>query len=119
MIVIQKKKKGQALIEFVLILPIFIFMIFACIDFGKILYIKNDLESKMDDVITLYNKEKDLSSIENSLNLEKEKIKLESDTQEKYRNFILKKEIEIITPGLNLILGNPHVASVNRVVYDE
>lgn len=94
-------------------------MIFACIDFGKILYIKNSLESKMDDVISLYSKEKDLNSIESDLNLAKEKIKLETNTQEKYRNFILKKEIEVITPGLNLILGSPHIASANRVIYDE
>ena len=46
-------KKGQALIEFVIILPIFVFMILAVIDLGKILYFGNILESKMDNVITM------------------------------------------------------------------
>ena len=40
-------KKGQALIEFVLILPILIMLIFAVIDFGNIFVNKNELESTL------------------------------------------------------------------------
>ena len=47
-------KKGQALVEFIIILPVFIFMLLAMIDIGKILYFNNKIESKMDDVITMY-----------------------------------------------------------------
>ena len=31
----------------------------------------------------------------------------------------LKKEIDIITPGLNIILDNPYIIEVERVVYYE
>ena len=112
-------RRGQALIEFVILLPIFIFMIFTIIDFGKILYIKNNLESKMDDVITLYETNKDKDSISENLNLSKEKTNLEITKDNEYINFVLNKEVEVITPGLNLILGNSYQASVKRVIYNE
>lgn len=117
--VIHKNRHGQALVEFVILLPIFIFMLFAIIDFGKILLTQNSLESKMDDVITLYENDKDTEEIATKLNLEKEKISLENTTENKYTNFMLKKEVEIITPGLNLIFGKSYQASVKRVIYHE
>ena len=42
----MRNKKGQALVEFVIILPIFILLVFCLIDFGRIISIKNDLENK-------------------------------------------------------------------------
>ncbi len=116
---IRKKKEGQALIEFVIILPVLIFMIFAVIDFGKVLYTKNNLENKMEDVITLHESGMDLNAIQNDLKLEKEKIELQSFVEDEYLNFTLEKKVEIITPGLNLILGSPHHAVVKRVVLNE
>lgn len=116
---IHKNRHGQALVEFVILLPIFIFMLFAIIDFGKILLTQNSLESKMDDVITLYENDKDTEEIATKLNLEKEKISLENTTENEYTNFMLKKEVEIITPGLNLIFGKSYQASVKRVIYYE
>ncbi len=112
-----QKKNGQALVEFVIILPIFIFMLFACIDFGKILYTQNNLESKMDDIITVYEKEKNVESMQEKL--AGEKIELEKKEEEEYQNFIMTKKIDIITPGLNLILGSPYEAKVKRVIYNE
>ena len=53
----MNKKRGQALVEFVVILPIFIFFLFAMIDFGKMIFIKNQLESEMDEVIEEYKNE--------------------------------------------------------------
>ena len=38
-------RKGQALVEFVLILPLFIMLLFAIIDFGNILNQKSKLEN--------------------------------------------------------------------------
>lgn len=114
-----EKKRGQALVEFVIVLPIFIFMLFACIDFGKILYTQNNLESKMDDVITIYAEETKSSAIEETLKLTKEETILDIQEEEKYLYFSLKKEVQIITPGLNLILKNPYIATVKRVIYNE
>ena len=38
-------RKGQALVEFVLILPIFIMILFSIVDFGMIFNKKNELEN--------------------------------------------------------------------------
>ncbi len=115
----MKNKHGQALVEFVIILPIFIFMIFVVIDVGKIFYIKNNLESRLEDVITLYETVSNKYKIMQDLKLEKEKIKLDIKTQENYLEFNLEKEVEIITPGLNIILNNPYKAIAKRVIYHE
>ncbi len=115
----QKRRNGQALVEFVLLLPLFIFMIFTVIDFGKILYTKNNLESKMDEVITLYETKKESENIKDLLKLGKEKIELEIKNEQEYINFFLKKKLEILTPGLNLILKNPYEVVSKRVVYNE
>ena len=46
--------KGQALIEFVLILPIFILILFSVIDFGIIFNKKSNLENDSVDIINLF-----------------------------------------------------------------
>ena len=46
-------KRGQALIEFVLILPVLLLLIFAFIDFGRIIVCKNHLEGVMNEVAFL------------------------------------------------------------------
>lgn len=112
-------KKGQALIEFVILLPIFIFMIFGVIDLGKILYTKNNLESKMEEVITSYENVKNELEVEKKLNLEKEHIIFSITKEKEYTEFKLEKQMDIITPGLNSILGNPYQITTKRVIYSE
>lgn len=105
--------------EFVLILPIFLFILFACIDFGKIFYTENNLESRMDDTISMYQNEKNKEEIIKSLELQKEDISLSIEKKGKYTTFALEKETTIITPGLNLLLGNPYKAKITRVISNE
>ena len=118
----MKNKKAQALVEFALILPILIIMIFSIIDFGNIYLTKGDLESKLvlathiinsnsDDVVMLKNK------INNSINKDNElNVELVLDETNEYLKITLEKEVKIITPGLNLIIGYPYKARVERMV---
>ena len=112
-------KKGQALVEFVIILPIFIFMILATIDIGKILYFSNRLENKMDDVISMYEKDINYEEIKQNLNHDVKNANLKITKDEKYVEFIIVKNTDIITPGLNLIFNNPYEIKAKRVVYNE
>lgn len=113
-------KRGQALIEFVLILPILVMLLFCMIDFGKILFFRTNLESKLDDVITLYKEKRTFTEIENIIKKDDAKVTLEIiNDNNKYLHFIIKKDVEVITPGLNLVLGNPYNVKVSRVVYYE
>ena len=55
-------KRGQALIEFVLILPVLLLIIFAFLDFGRIILCKNHLENIMSDVTNLYKNDENIES---------------------------------------------------------
>ena len=50
-------RKGQALVEFVLVLPILIFILLLVIDMGRLMIMKNHLETVLNSV------DKDTSSI--------------------------------------------------------
>ncbi len=107
------------MVEFAIILPIFVFILFACIDFGKIFYLKTNLESRMDDIITAYKEKRKIEEITHDFELEKEKINLTITPDTSYIEFKLQKETTLITPGLNLLLKNPYQAEAKRVIYNE
>ena len=104
--------KGQALIEFVLILPIFILILFAVIDFGIIFNKKSNLENDSVDIINLYKNGTTFSEIEELY--EDNKIEISNDGE--YYKFTISTSINLITPGLNRILGEPYVVYVERIV---
>lgn len=104
--------KGQALIEFVLILPVFLFILFAIIDFGIIFNSKSNLESDSADIIELF---KNGTSVEEIKNIyEDNLIGISSDG--KYYTFTITTSVNLITPGLNRVLGDPYTINVERVV---
>ena len=113
----MKNKKGQALVEFVIILPIFIFMLLSIIDIGKVIYFQNQLVRELNDVVDLYKNQKTYEEILNELNLQDEGVTLEIKNQDnEIITFYLKRDGEIITPGLNVIFDNPHTVTVERAL---
>lgn len=105
-------RKGQALVEFVLILPIFIFIIFTIIDFGIIFNEKNHLENDSLDIINLYNKGTTTEEIESIY--KNYKVNVSDDTD--YYKIKISKNIKLRTPGLGKIMGNPYKIEIERVV---
>ena len=108
-------KRGQALVEFILVLPILLLLIFALIDFGKILVCKNHLEGVMNEV-------SELSDDEITAYLRKDTdYKISYDVKyDEYRNITLVATVDLITPGMKNILKNPYVVKVERsIVYEQ
>ena len=105
-------RKGQALVEFVLILPVFILILFAIIDFGTILSKKNELENDSIDIVLLINNGTSIDEIKNKYS----SLDIELKDVDKYTEIKISKNINIITPGLNLILGDPYKIIVERVI---
>ena len=70
-------KKGQALVEFVIILPIFLMLLFIVIDFGKILFSRIELENLSNDVVALYDDGKTKEEIEKFLSMTKDIVILD------------------------------------------
>lgn len=114
----MKNEKGQALIEFVIIIPILIMILFIIIDFGSIMYEKNKLENTSTDIVTLYKEkgvlnEDEIYGITNDKNLN---CKIESNNG--YTEIKLSKKLNIISPILKNIdnIGN---IETKRIIYNE
>ena len=110
-------KRGQALVEFVIILPIFIFMLLSIMDIGRIIYFQNEMVSELSDVVSLYRNSYSYDDIKDELSLEDKAVSLEikNDNNETI-TFYLKKTTDVVTPGLGVILGNPHTITVERTI---
>lgn len=115
----MKNKKGQALIEFVILLPIFLFLFFGVIDVGKIILTKNRLENELGMTAEELQKNKSVEEIQKRLKKENDNIELELKTEEKEIHVILKEKISIITPGLNLIFKPPYEVKVESWIPHE
>lgn len=98
-------RKGQALIEFIIILPIFIMLMLAVFDYVRIYSDKSNLESIIEDVV-----------LSNELN--DNNITLLKETDEDKTKYTLNKSIDIYSPVISVIIGNKYVVSVSRVIYE-
>lgn len=105
-------RKGQALVEFVLILPIFIMILFSIVDFGMIFNKKNELENISVDIINLLNNNNKIEEIQK----EYPKVDIKLTNEEKYTIVEISTKVNIITPGLNRVLGNPYIVKVERKI---
>ena len=106
-------RKGQALVEFVLILPILILILFAIVDFGNIFHSKYELQNQSADIVKLIingNNEQEITNIYSNID-----IKI-TDYKTNYKKIVISKKIDLMTPGLNKILGDPYLLEVERVV---
>lgn len=98
-------RKGQALIEFIIILPIFIMLMLAVFDYVRIYSEKNKLESIMEDVI-----------LDNNVNTDIKFTKKQIDGNKV--EYVVSKDIDIYSPVLSVIIGNNYKVSTKRVVYE-
>lgn len=111
-------KKGQALVEFVLIVPVLIMLIFAVIDFGRIFVNKNELETALGIINDIDRSSIDQENLYNEVNQNRRnKIDVSiSEVNNGYITVTLTRKIDIITPGLNLILSSPYEINAVRVI---
>ena len=108
-------KKGQALIEFVIILPIFLILVMGVMDFGNILYQKYKLENSIDYISDLYENQKndDITAY-----LDNNDIDMYTRLGDDYATIELSKTVDVITPGLNLIIGDSYNIKTSKVIYE-
>lgn len=105
-------KKGQALIEFIIIMPVIIYIIMIIVDFMVIFSNKNKLESNMNEIVTLY-KENEIDMISSYNNNFKYQI------DDNYSYLEISVNYQLISPGLKYVLGDPYVIKCERVVVNE
>ena len=108
-------RRGQALVEFVLILPVFLFLVMAVVDFGMIFNHRNMLETASSDVILLYEDGTSISELQSLY--PKYTISITSDTD--YDKVVLTDSVKLNTPGFNRIFGTPYKIEVVRYLRHE
>lgn len=112
-------KKGQALVEFVIILPVLLMILFVMIDFGLIIYNKSKLENKINDVVEMISNNESDEDIKSFINEGQNKKTTYKVIEGENKTIKLFTSVNIITPGLNIVLDNPYKIEVSRVIYDE
>ena len=111
---IMKNNRGQALVEFIIILPVFLLLIIYVIDFGNIISKKYSLENDIDVISDMY-KEKKYEEINNYS--KKKDLKIIYTNQDDILNINLSKEIKVISPMLNLIFGKSYDIDIEKSIY--
>lgn len=113
---LMKNNKGQALVEFVLLLPIIIFVIFIVVDFANVYYRKNKLEGMVSDISLLVSNKR-----ENEITkmIDNPNIKYDISYDNEYAIITLEEKINLITPFSSVVLDNPFYITVERkIIYD-
>ena len=112
----MKKTSGQALVEFIMILPVFLLLVFAAIDFGTIIYEKYRLQNDLDVIKEFYEKDQ---TQQLSHYVSDNHLSLIFEDTEYYTTIKVSKKIDIITPGLNHVLENPYTVEESVTIFRE
>lgn len=110
-------RKGQALVEFVLILPVLILILFSIVDFGNIFYSKYDLQNQSSDIIRLINNGKTKEEV----NLIYDDFNIDiSVYEENYKLVEISRDVNIMSPVMQLVFSKNYELSTKRIIaYEE
>ena len=111
-------KKGQALVEFIIILPVLILILFAIIDYGMLSYNRNRMENMINDISKMYSNNESMEEIDKFIKNNDKTLNINIINDDKYIDVKLSKEYEYITPGLDKIFNNKNI-EVERKIYSE
>ena len=116
----KTNSKGQALVEFLLILPIFLFILLAVVDFGRIFVTRSNLESLSSEAVKLYEKDSNYDTVNKELKeISSDEFVLSIDKNGNKVKIVVQRDVSIMTPGLQQVLGKVYKASSERVILDE
>ena len=115
----MRNTKGQALVEFVIILPVMLILVFCIVDFGRVITTKNELENVSSDVITYYQSGTSLSEIKTIINKNHDNVVIQMSQADSYTNVTITKKISPITPGFNKIKNSVFDVKVTRVIKND
>lgn len=110
----MKSKKGQALVEFVIILPVLLLIVISMVDFGNLLYQKYQLEQNLEYVSDLY-----LANDTNALEQEKQRLNIKTEEDGKYVKLTIETEAKLSSPILRRVLGENYVIATSRKLYQD
>ena len=107
-------KKGQALVEFVLVFPLFLVIICTIIELGSINYQKLKLEDELETVVNMYLRKEDTTNY-----VKNNDLKMKINNEDNQLKIELTKNVKIVTPVLKSIYTGKYELKTERVFYDE
>ena len=110
----MKNSEGQALVEFIIILPIVLLLIISIIDFANIILKKYDLQNDMDVVSDMYN-DNNYTGINDYI--DKKNITVSYDVDGDFLDIELNKKIDIYSPALVVVFGKTYNVNIKKSVY--
>ena len=113
----KTNNKGQALVEFVIILPIIMMVLFIVIDFSNIFYQKNHLEGTINEVVELKENRQSDKEIKNIVSDKDTEIHYEKNGDK--LKIKINKKVNLITPFSNLFFDNPFTIKSERTILYE
>ena len=105
--------RGQALIEFILVMPIFIFIALAIFDFGNVIVKKYQLENDIDTIAMMYTEKKEADASAYATKID---AKLTYNDSGTYNEISLSKRVSIATPILRQAMGRYYEINTKRTV---
>jgi Flp pilus assembly protein TadG len=115
----MKSNRGQALVEFAIILPVFLMLVFGMIDFGRIILRSNQIENHVQNAVQQSIFGVSDADVENNIDDSVDfnyTFTIELDTPDLGQvTMTMTSEVDIITPGLNLIVDDPYIVVSKRV----
>lgn len=109
-------KKGQALVEFILVLPILLLIIISMIDIGNVFLKKFDLNNDLETVATLY-ENGDMTNLNDYL--EEENINLSENSKDDMITLTLSQKVSISTPVIKQVLGNEYEIKTSKTIFKQ
>lgn len=107
-------KKGQALIEFVLILPVILLVLVSLIDIGNIFMEKYKLVDNLGTIVEMYQNENEKEA---KAYAAKENIIVDQSITGNLTTITTTKNIKVSTPILKNILGKNYNIKASQTIY--
>lgn len=108
-------KKGQALVEFVLILPVLLLIIMIVIDIGNIFIKKYELNNDLETVTELY-QNGDTKNL--GIFLANQELTFDEQKNNDMLTITIKKNVNITAPILNNVLGKNYEIKTSKTIYE-
>lgn len=112
----MKNNKGQTLVEFIIVLPILIFLIISIIDLGNIMIKTYSLNEDLDTVSDMYISGS-LDDIENYVAANN--ISISYKSEDEFTTITLKKNVKIMSPMLNIAFGKNYDIKASKTLYED
>lgn len=109
-------KKGQALVEFILVLPVLLIVLMSIMDIGNIYIKRHELNEDIEIVTEMYQNGK---KEQMHAYIAREEIEFKEEKSSELIKLSLEKEVNINAPILSKIIGKKYKIESSKIIYGD